>query len=623
VDAATGFYGHLVTPAVSYTYPEPPEEEELLSLFTPDLAGGFLEMNYTENTDDFYGLYGFYGFLQLQATLRKMDVFNLTHTWEREYDNEVPITPEFAPSESYYRAVVPWETEEVFLDVAATQHARHTMVSTATQYLTFGREGSLFEPLQIGLNYFYFAVMVDDYSVSPGPQGLQVSSTYELVIERLNVTTNVTANVEVEVLVTTCFYQMPWDVYFKNDTAPWNQPPAPLAIGSDSDASDDTDSAVGVASFEERFRAHFIELMADFAMLPEERLSILAISPYYPKNNTIVESKTIISGPPDLIQDRVLMYVELLEAFGRGVLENDVMFRPFAPITICDTRVPQFPPPGAPSPPPPPSPPPMPSPVRPSPNRVCNQGSKEALPQTASSEPCSSVERAFSLNSFDDSSVLGIINLTDVVLLFSPLNQPPSPPSPPPPPPSPPVPPPPPIPPSPPPYPPIPPSPPPTPPSPPMPPSPPPYPPMPPPTPPLPPSPPSPPSPPPSRPFAPSPPPRPSPPPPPRPQRPPRYAMPASSTPQNALFQNTQPPWSSVVRVRVSFPAVRAESSRAWPPHRPREKELAHPADTARSNLASALGLISRWRLSKTQDDREWPLNRGTNPKLSQGYVYM
>jgi hypothetical protein len=48
----------------------------------------------------------------------------------------------------------------------------------------------------------------------------------------------------------------------------------------------------------------------------------------------------------------------------------------------------------------------------------------------------------------------------------------------------------------------------------------------------------------------------------------------------------------------VSFVCGSWESSRAWPPHRPREDGLAHPADTSRSNLAAALGLLSRW-LSK------------------------
>jgi hypothetical protein len=40
------------------------------------------------------------------------------------------------------------------------------------------------------------------------------------------------------------------------------------------------------------------------------------------------------------------------------------------------------------------------------------------------------------------------------------------------------------------------------------------------------------------------------------------------------------------------------ESSRASPPHRPREEGLAHPADTSRPNLAAALGLLSGRRLS-------------------------
>jgi hypothetical protein len=51
-----------------------------------------------------------------------------------------------------------------------------------------------------------------------------------------------------------------------------------------------------------------------------------------------------------------------------------------------------------------------------------------------------------------------------------------------------------------------------------------------------------------------------------------------------------------VPHLRVSVPSV--ESSGMFPPHRPRENGHAHPADTSRSNLASALGLLSRWRLS-------------------------
>jgi hypothetical protein len=44
------------------------------------------------------------------------------------------------------------------------------------------------------------------------------------------------------------------------------------------------------------------------------------------------------------------------------------------------------------------------------------------------------------------------------------------------------------------------------------------------------------------------------------------------------------------------------ESIGASPPHSPSEVWLAHPADTSRPNLADALGLLSRWRLSKPFD---------------------
>jgi hypothetical protein len=43
----------------------------------------------------------------------------------------------------------------------------------------------------------------------------------------------------------------------------------------------------------------------------------------------------------------------------------------------------------------------------------------------------------------------------------------------------------------------------------------------------------------------------------------------------------------------------RLEGSRASPPHRPREEGFTYHAGTSRSNLASALGLLSRWRLAK------------------------
>jgi hypothetical protein len=50
---------------------------------------------------------------------------------------------------------------------------------------------------------------------------------------------------------------------------------------------------------------------------------------------------------------------------------------------------------------------------------------------------------------------------------------------------------------------------------------------------------------------------------------------------------------------RAGSPAAPVESSRASPPHRLREDGLIHPADTSRTNLAAALRLLSRWRLSK------------------------
>jgi hypothetical protein len=54
----------------------------------------------------------------------------------------------------------------------------------------------------------------------------------------------------------------------------------------------------------------------------------------------------------------------------------------------------------------------------------------------------------------------------------------------------------------------------------------------------------------------------------------------------------------------VSVPAEFAESSRASPPHRALENELARPADTSRTNLADALGLLSSWRLSNPRSRR-------------------
>jgi hypothetical protein len=52
---------------------------------------------------------------------------------------------------------------------------------------------------------------------------------------------------------------------------------------------------------------------------------------------------------------------------------------------------------------------------------------------------------------------------------------------------------------------------------------------------------------------------------------------------------------SAPPRARVSgSSSAPVESSRAWPPHRPREYRLAHPTDTSRSNLAPALGPLSK-----------------------------
>ena len=57
----------------------------------------------------------------------------------------------------------------------------------------------------------------------------------------------------------------------------------------------------------------------------------------------------------------------------------------------------------------------------------------------------------------------------------------------------------------------------------------------------------------------------------------------------SSLLHTHTPPTHRHERVSVSS----EEGSRASPPHRPRANELAHPADTSRSNLAEALGLLS------------------------------
>jgi hypothetical protein len=52
-----------------------------------------------------------------------------------------------------------------------------------------------------------------------------------------------------------------------------------------------------------------------------------------------------------------------------------------------------------------------------------------------------------------------------------------------------------------------------------------------------------------------------------------------------------------VLPLPVALPLLApAERSRALPPHRPRADGLSKHADTSRSDLAAALGLLSRWR---------------------------
>jgi hypothetical protein len=52
----------------------------------------------------------------------------------------------------------------------------------------------------------------------------------------------------------------------------------------------------------------------------------------------------------------------------------------------------------------------------------------------------------------------------------------------------------------------------------------------------------------------------------------------------------------------VSESSALVEKTRASPPHGPLEDGLNHPADASRSNLADALNLLSRCRLSKPQE---------------------
>jgi hypothetical protein len=62
-------------------------------------------------------------------------------------------------------------------------------------------------------------------------------------------------------------------------------------------------------------------------------------------------------------------------------------------------------------------------------------------------------------------------------------------------------------------------------------------------------------------------------------------------------------------------PRASVSSSRASPPHRPREDGLDHPADTSITHLAAALALLSRWRLSKP----ERTVNKSSRASLQTG----
>jgi pimeloyl-ACP methyl ester carboxylesterase len=72
------------------------------------------------------------------------------------------------------------------------------------------------------------------------------------------------------------------------------------------------------------------------------------------------------------------------------------------------------------------------------------------------------------------------------------------------------------------------------------------------------------------------------------PRRPPRLVAAAAARSSAAPTQRTQ--------VQVGVPLF---CSRASLPHRPREDGLEYPADSSRTNLASVLGLLARWRLSQ------------------------
>ena len=57
---------------------------------------------------------------------------------------------------------------------------------------------------------------------------------------------------------------------------------------------------------------------------------------------------------------------------------------------------------------------------------------------------------------------------------------------------------------------------------------------------------------------------------------------------------------------------------RASPPHRAREDALDHLAETSITNLADALGVLSRWRLSGLARGDRLALERGAKPTLSR-----
>jgi hypothetical protein len=72
----------------------------------------------------------------------------------------------------------------------------------------------------------------------------------------------------------------------------------------------------------------------------------------------------------------------------------------------------------------------------------------------------------------------------------------------------------------------------------------------------------------------------------------------------------------------VQFPTAPVESSRASPPHRPRENRLAHSADTSRSNLADALSLLSTAGVagSEIKERTAWCVEVGLVPSSDKAF---